>query len=243
MTLLALICVVRALLPVGNQTEFDALPERLDSALEAGATDIKVRFSPGTYFYGENHLSLTSRQYAPCSISLSGTKTYLVARDTEDGYSIDKGYIDLSSVRPIDIREPVRKARTWPLKVLFRKHVYRIKCREADRSPEEVRDWNIILSQWFKGAVYPVLEIRRGWLYFRKDRDYGTGIWSELRYGRCLPRYILCPPPRQEGLHACGVTCFLSVKDCTILRSGIRNTTCMDKRRAKQRTRAVNHSV
>ena len=231
MKLLTLIYLLaRVLLPVGNQAEFDALQERLDSVLEAGASDVEVRFSPGTFFYGENHLSLTSRQYAPCSISLSGTKTYLVARDTEDGYSMDKGYVDLTSMRPVDVREPVRKARTWPLKVLFRKHVYRIKCREADRSPEEVKDWNIILSQWFKGAVYPVLEIRRGWLYFRKDRDYGTGMWSELRYGRCLPRYILCPRPRQEDLHACGATCFLSVKDCAFSRLSLDGLTFLGNR-------------
>ena len=215
MTLLALITAVRVLLPVGSQADLDRLPQRLDSAFEAGASDVKVCFAPGTYFYGEGHLSLVSLTNPLCSLSFSGTDTYLVARDSVDGYSIDKGYVDLETALPVDIREPVRQARCWPLKVLFRKGVYRIRCKEADRSPEEVKDWHIILSQWFKGAIYPVVKIRRGWIYFRKDRDYGTGMWSELRYGRCFPRYILCHPPRQEGLYACGASCFLSVKDCT----------------------------
>ena len=230
MVILAFICAVRVLLPVGNQGEFDRLPERLDSVLHAGASEVEVRFSPGTFYFSENHLSLKSRQIPSCSISLSGSGTYLVARDAGDGYSIDKGYVDLVSHRPVDIREPVRKARSWPVKVLFRKGVYKIRCREADRSPDEVKGWNIILSQWFKGAVYPVLKIRHGWLYFRKDRDYGTGMWSELRFGRCLPRYILCHPPLQDALYACGATCFLSVEDCEFDRFCLEGITFLGNR-------------
>lgn len=230
MTILSVICQVGILLSVGNQTEFDRLPERLDSALLSGASAIEVRFAAGTFFYDENCISLVSRHNPRCSISISGAGTCLVARDTEDGYSIDKGYVDLEAARPVDIREPVRKARSWPLKVPFRKNVYKIRCREADRTPDEVKDWSIILSQWFKGALYPVLEIRHGWLYFRKDRDYGTGMWSELRYGRCLPRYILCHPPGQSGLHACGTTCFLSVKDSEFSRLSVQGLTFLGNR-------------
>jgi hypothetical protein len=88
-----------------------------------------------------------------------------------------------------------------------------VRCDEPDRNEDEVEGWHIILSQWFKGAVYPVEKIRRGWLFFRKDRDYGTGMWSELRFGRCLPRYILCHPPVRPDLHACGTSSFLAIRD------------------------------
>lgn len=230
MMILSVICWVGVLLSVGNQSEFDRLPERLDSVLDAGAASVEVHFASGTFFYGENCLTLHSRRNPNSSISISGSGTCLVARDTEGGYSIDKGYVDLEAAMPVDIRETVRKAGSWPLRVPFRRNVYKIRCREADRTPDEVKDWSIILSQWFKGALYPVLKIRNGWLYFRKDRDYGTGMWSELRYGRCLPRYILCHPPVEDGLHTCGTTCFLSVKDSEFSRLSVEGLTFLGNR-------------
>ena len=216
MPLLTLILAFLTVLPMENQASFDRLQERVDSVLAAGASEIEVRFSPGTFLFRENHLSVKDLQNPAFTLRLTGSDTRLVAAASDGNYHIDNGYVDLRTGVSVDIREPVRKAGFWPIKVLFRKCVYKIRCNEPDRSPDEVKDWHIILSQWFKGAVYPVLEIRRGWLYFRKDQDYGTGMWSELRFGRCLPRYILCHPPMQDGLHPCGTSRFLSMKDCTI---------------------------
>ena len=75
--------------------------------------------------------------------------------------------------------------------------------------------WAVIGRQTAAEAVYPVEKIAHGWLYFRREPDCGIGMWTELRFGRCLPRYILCRPPQRDDLHACRVSNFLTVRDCS----------------------------
>ena len=213
MTLLSFVLwTASAFLHVDGEADFAALPERLDSVLATGERSVCVELEPGLYKYDECFLSLEGLE--DLSLTITGEDAWLVAERSGDGYSRGYGYVDLAARVPVDVRNPVKRADFWPIPVLSRRGVYKIKCKEPDRTPEEVEGWTIILSQWFKGAVYPVVEIKNGWLYFRKDVDYGVGMWTELRYGRCLPRYILCTPPKREDLHPCGVSNFLTVKDC-----------------------------
>lgn len=201
---------------VRNQSDFDRIQLLIEEILSSGDTLADVRLSPGIYHFQEGHLRLSGLDLPGFHIRIYGEGALLTSVSTGPEYHLDKGYVDLEAREPVDIRERVAKAGSWPLPVPFSSGLYMIRCDEADRSTEEVEGWHIILSQWFKGAVYPVVKIRRGWLYFRKERDYGTGMWSELRFGRCLPRYILCHPPAQEGLHACGASNFLTVQDCRL---------------------------
>lgn len=199
---------------VRSQEDFDRLQENADMVSSSEDTLLEIRISPGQYFFDENHLLFAGIDRADLRVRIMAAGATLTARSTGDDYALEKGYVDLDSQDPKDIREPVCQAGSWPIPDLRNKGVYLIRCQEPDRSEEEVAGWHIILSQWFKGAVYPVVKIRNGWLFFRKDRDYGTGMWSELRFGRCLPRYILCHPPARKDLHPCGVSNFLTVKDC-----------------------------
>jgi len=198
---------------VRDQEDFDRLPAALKAVLESKDTLADIRISPGLYFYREGHLLLADVDRPDLRLRILGEGVVLTAMSTGQDYHLDKGYVDLSERAPVDIRDEVRKAGSWPVPVPFQKGMYMIRCDEPDRTEDEVEGWHIILSQWFKGAVYPVERISKGWLYFIRDKDYGTGMWSELRFGRCLPRYILCHPPVREGLHACGVSNFLTVKD------------------------------
>jgi len=70
----------------------------------------------------------------------------------------------------------------------------------------------LILSQWFVGAVYDVVKVSKGWIYFRRV-PYRTRIWSELRFGRCLPRYMLFSPRKAASAYPCAASNFLSVDD------------------------------
>lgn len=198
---------------VQNQSDFDVLQHSVDAVLSSGDTLADVRLSPGIYYYREKHLLLDGMVRPEFHLRISGKGAVLVAISTGREYHLDKGYVDMSAQEAVDVREQVRKAGSWPVPVPFRRGLFMIRCDEPDRSEEEMEGCHIILSQWFKGAVYPVEKIRRGWLFFRKEQDYGTGMWSELRFGRCLPRYILCHPPVRTDLHACGVSAFLTVTD------------------------------
>ena len=201
----------RETLLVSTQAEFDRFPSLLEDALSEGEVEVVIR--PGVYRFKEGHVSVEGWNYPTSRLSISGEGAVLLASGGGDAYDLDYGYVDTVSLRQVDVRHPVRKAGTWPIPVLFRKGVYKIRCDEPDLLPDEAADVRIILSQWFKGAVYPVVKIRRGWLYFRKDTDYGISMLSELRYGRCLPRYILCSPPQREDLYACQASNFLSIRD------------------------------
>lgn len=197
-------------LSVSDQAGFDCLPLRLEEELCNGSIHVLIR--PGVYYYDERFMELEHLDFPGSSLSISGKGAVLVASTGSGADVLDCGYVDTLALRPVDIRHPVRKAGSWPVPVLFRKDVYRIRCQESDLPPEEALGMKIILSQWFKGAVYPVEKIEGGWLYFRKDKDWGVPMWSELRFGRCLPRYILCPKPERADLYACRTSNFLSVR-------------------------------
>ena len=198
---------------IRSQADFDLIQHSVEAVLNSKDTVADIRISPGVYHFREGHLRLSDLDSPAFHLRIFGPGAVLTAMSTGPEYSLDKGYVDLETREPVDIREHVTKAGSWPVPVPFRRNLYMIRCDEPDRDEDEVEGWHIILSQWFKGAVYPVVKIRRGWLFFLKDRDYGTRMWSELRFGRCLPRYILCHPPVREDLHACGVSNFLTVQD------------------------------
>lgn len=208
--------LLSVILPVTSQQDFDRLGERIDSVLAAGERDVDVRMAPGTYFYRDGHLSLSDLQAPDAVIRLTGDGAVLVGAEDDGTYRFEKGYVDLSARCHVDVRQSVRRAKGWPVKCLFRRGVYKIRCDEVDLSREQAEEVKVILSQWYVGAVYPVVEIRNGFLYFRRDPAYRSGMWSEFRFGRCLPRYILCTPPRRQDLHACAASGFLSMDNCRV---------------------------
>ena len=205
--------LLTCILSVTGQQDFDRLDERIDSVLRAGEREVEVCFEPGTYFYREGHLHLSGIQAPDVTLRLKGNGAVLVGSEDGSGYSPKKGYADLTALAAVDVRQPVRKAGFWPLPCLFRKGMYKIPCHEPDLSEAEAADVRIILSQWFKGADYQVVRIRNGFLYFKRDTSPGTRIWSELRFGRCRPRYILCTPPERTDLHAAAASRFLLLED------------------------------
>lgn len=203
-----------AVVSVTDQASFDRLQERVDSVLRTPVEEVSVEFAPGVYYYREGQLRFCGLDRPDVTVRLSGSGAVLVAGDDGGGYDLETGYVDTDALEAVDVRDTVRKARSWPVPILGKKGLYKIRCREPDCPSDAAKGMQIILSQWFKGAVYPVEKIHRGWLYFRRERDYGVGMWTELRFGRCLPRYILCKPPRREGLHPCRFTNFLTVQEC-----------------------------
>lgn len=201
--------------PVTSQAGMDSLWVRVDVALRDGADTVDVVFAPGLFFFAENHLAWSGAVYPNVAFRIMGNGTTLVPVDSSETQPPSETcWLNLDDCSLVDARSSVRQAGFWPVPVLFKRGVYALRCHEEDRSEAECEGMQIILSQWFVGAVYPVLKIENGFIYFRKDRDYGTWILSELRYGRCLPRYILCPDEERAGLHRCGASAFLRLDRC-----------------------------
>ena len=202
-------------LPVTGQRDFDRLDERIDSVLATGERSIEVRFEPGTYFFGEEHLTFSVTDAGGVSLRLTGNGATLIgSRDSEDpAPAFRNGFVDLEKKAYFDALAPVKKAGFWPFRVPFSGGLYAVRAKgEADVSEADAAGMKIILSQWFVGAAYDVVKISRGWIYFRRV-PYRTRIWSELRFGRCLPRYMLFSPRKAASAYPCAASNFLSVDD------------------------------
>ena len=208
--------LLSVVLSVTGQQDFDRLDERIDSVLTAGEREVEVQFEPGTYFFREGHLALSGIQAPDVSLRLSGEGAVLVGASDGQGPAFEKGFVDLEGRKAFDALAPVRKVGFWPVRVPFRKGLYILRCKgEADVSEADAAGMKIILSQWFVGAVYDVVKISRGWVYFRRV-PYRTRIWSELRFGRCLPRYMLFSPRKAVDAYPCAASNFLSLEDASL---------------------------
>ena len=205
--------LLSVILSVTGQQDFDRLDDRIDAALATGVREVDVRIGPGTYFFREGHLSLSDLQLPETVVRLSGNGTVLVGAGDGQGPTFGNGFVDLDGRKAFDPLTPVRKAGFWPVRVPFRKGTYILRGKgETDVSEADAAGMKLILSQWFVGAVYDVVKISRGWIWFRRV-PYRTRIWSELRFGRCRPRYMLFSPRKAEGHHACSASNFFSVEN------------------------------
>ena len=198
---------------VTGQQDFDRLGERIDSVLAAGEREMDVCFAPGTYFFRDGHLRLSGVQAPDAVLRLRGNGAVLVGAQDGTGPAFENGFVDLEKRKAFEVLEPVKKAGFWPVRIPFRKGLYVLRCKgESDVSEADAAGMKLILSQWFVGAVYDVVKISRGWVWFRRV-PYRTRIWSELRFGRCLPRYMLFSPRKAASAYPCAASNFLTVEN------------------------------
>jgi hypothetical protein len=205
-----------AILSVAGQQDFDRLGERIDTVLSAGEREVNVRFAPGTYYFREGHLRLSGIEAPETIVRLSGEGAVLTGIEDGQGPMFCNGFVSREEQEAIDVLSPVRKAGFWPLRVPFRKDLYALRCKGLHNVSEaEAAGMKMVLSQWFVGAVYDVVRISRGWVFFRRV-PYRTRIWSELRFGRCLPRFMLFSPRNAASAYPCAASNFLSVENTRI---------------------------
>ena len=205
--------LLSVILPVTSQQDFDRLGERIDTLLSAGEREVDVCFAPGTYYFRDGHLRLSGIEAPETIVRLQGDGTILIGGEDGQGATFSCGFVNRERQEAIDVLGPVRKAGFWPLRVPFRKGLYAIRCKGLPSVSEAgAAGMKIVLSQWFVGAVYDVVKISRGWVFFRRV-PYRTRIWSELRFGRCLPRFMLFSPGKARSHYPCAASNFLSVEN------------------------------
>ena len=212
--MISLFCLLVSFL-VQSQLDFDRIPAVVQTALERGDSEVNIHLEKGVYFYGDQFLGIKGVDAPGVSLSISGEDAVLVASDGGNrDYSPAKGYVDLQALRHRDVRGPMRNTYFWPMKVPFRKNLYRIRCMETP--PDSLGEMSIQLTQWYISVRYPVEKITPTHIYFRRDKKYETGMLSELRFGRCMPRYRLCRAPADTSLYACSAVRFLTVGESTL---------------------------
>ena len=205
--------LLSVILPVTGQQDFDRLGERIDTLLLAGEREVEVRFAPGTYYFREGHLRLSGIEAPETIVRLKGDGAVLTGYEDGQGPTFSCGFVNRERREAIDVLGPVRKAGFWPLRVPFSEDLYVLRCKGLPNVSEVgAAGMKIVLSQWFVGAVYDVVKISRGWIFFRRV-PYRTRIWSELRFGRCLPRFMLFSPGKAGSHYPCAASNFLSVEN------------------------------
>ena len=205
-----------------TQADLDSLQGRWTRILETETDSLVLAFGEGTFFYGEKFLDFTGVRMPGTVLEIRGQGTTLVARSAEGRKTIDCAFVDLDAIRHTYLFTAPKQARFWTFPALFRKDRFILPVKEKNLPAEAADGLKIILSQWFVGAVYPVEKIRNGFLYYRMQPKYRTRFWEELRYGRCLPRYMLCPAKADERLHRCGISAFLVMEDCDFASVSVR---------------------
>lgn len=204
----------REVIRLETQADLDSLSGKWTRFLEMETDSLVLAFGEGTFFYGERFLDFTGARKPGTVLEIRGQGTTLVARSAEGRETIDCAFVDLDALRHTCLFSAPKQARFWTFPALFRKNRFLLPVQEKNLPAEAADGLKIILSQWFVGAVYPVEKIRNGFLYYRMQPKYRTRFWEELRYGRCLPRYMLCPGKADERLHRCGTSTFLVMVDC-----------------------------
>ena len=217
---LSLAVAVPEVIPVRTQAEFDAFPEKLENLLPETAS-VRVEFGPGTFFFKDNHLDLSGLSCAGVEVVLSGNDTRLVAADGGSAvpFSPGDGWVDLEKDTDVSRMGPVHSALFYPIPALRHRGRFRLLCQEPDLSEEEAADVYMVLTQWFQGALYKVVKIAGEIALLEKVGEHPTAWYTELRFGRCLPRYRMINHPVDrpaETPHRSLASTFCRVDGCRL---------------------------
>ena len=233
-------------LRIASQEEFRGLGNEIIRQIAAGEKDIDVSFVPGTYFFPDNLISLIEVDAPGVSITLDGSGSsflgeggYFCNGNEAGEYNFRTGWTELFRGMPADMRGPVGLCRFYPIPTNFARTSFRIPTREKDLSEEDAKDVYVIITQWYKGIVFKVDKIKRGWIYYHETEPSLTKWYTELRFGRCLPRYQMLNRPDGEicirdgrlhtiaALYRSDASCFLRVRSSRLGCLSIRNC-CFD---------------
>jgi len=195
-------------LHVETQEEFDKLSVCIKEYVSEGEKEIDVQFVPGVYYFREGHLDFSDVQWPGVHVSIGGNGACFVGKgqlvrpgDAVGSYDRAAGWLDAADLEPKDMDGRIRSARFFPIPRLFRTKSFRLPTYETDMDEEEAKDVYVIVTQWFKGEVYKVDRIHRGFIYYHRIHYAGTPWYSELRFGRCLPRYRLVNAPGRQEIY------------------------------------------
>lgn len=200
---------------VKTHADFNRLSARISEALQ-GKDDVEVIFSPGVYYFQENHLSLQNLQYPDQKVVIRCDGAVFLPAGNGPVEWTDV-YIDPVTLRSFSHLSEVKQVLRRPEIVDAKTGLCRVKTREKPLSSAKAHGKKLILTQWYTSGVYDLLKIERNYLYFKADRVTSDGNPqfdpdSDYKYGRVLPRYVLADVSAlPEGLHRGTASRFLTV--------------------------------
>lgn len=237
---------VRAI-EVRNQQDFDGLGKEIQKALDDHVSRVEVTFRTGTYFFSENHINLDTPDAPNTTVFLDGNGSILLGKGddyqlrggqapfagkylpTDGFYSVDNGKL-------LSAYSLVRKAQS--VVVSAGKGIYRMKVSEKNLDKKKCKDVYVVLSEWYRSHCYPVVEIKKGYLYFKSEDSLEEMNW-DIRYGQTFPKYVFVNHPKygdvsvsggtvrssSARIHRCVASTFLRIWSGRLGRMEVRNFT------------------
>lgn len=229
-------------LRISSQEDFKELGKKISGQIAAGEKEITVSFEKGTYYFPDNLITLVETEAPEVAIKIDGNGSSFIGEgavlsndDATGDYRFETGWTEMESGMPKDMRGPVELCRFYPIPTNFARTSFKILTHEPDLTAQQAKDVYVIITQWYKGIVFKVDKIKRGWIYYHEIEPSPTKWYAELRYGRCLPRYQMLNRPEglisvQAGklcttkeLYRSDASCFVYVKDSRLGSLSIRN--------------------
>ena len=198
----------RMVIQVSSQKEFERLNENVHKSLKDGFEDIQVVFSPGVFYFNEEHIRLASYDNPSLSISFIGNNTTLIADGREfypshysslellySGSDDCFGKTYLSNTNElIDIDGEVMMSSSLVEVVDKDKKLCRIKTHYNGPMTTGMK---ILITEWYKSSVYTVIAVKNSFIYFTANdlnispsyHCYNVNLDYGFSRGKCFPRY------------------------------------------------------
>lgn len=247
--LLLLPVIVRAkvTISISNQKSFPLLQKELEEAIASGETDIVINIRAGEYVFKEQQISLKDVNNPNLRIQIHGEKAILIPeginynhKDNKvGGLNIYHGWMD--GMNDLPIWSNIKKTEQLIEVINLDDKICRLKSLTPIKDSDG-RNQNILITQWYKSGVYPILKIEDNYIYFKatdlaksvyKKNEYN--INDDFNYQGKYPRYklnnvdlgvdgklllskkgkMLFPQGISE-VHECKVSTFLILDNCRI---------------------------
>lgn len=211
LSLLATVVVLQlqaVVIRVEGQKDFNSLMSLVNNAVSKGEKSITVEFHPqGYYYFAENHLDITNRQWGGVSLTIHGNGATLasVGKNYSNGqaylgvFSVDKGFVNFkhgdapfwNDLLQADGQIDVVNKQTKLCRLTSLDDI-------DDLPANRCRNVYINVTQWFKSSVYKVNYIKDNEIYFTAgDLAFNQGrdcysVNLDYGFGQKHPRFRLC---------------------------------------------------
>ena len=206
---------------VSSQTDFDKLSTSIVTLIKAGDDSITVNLAPGYYYYKNKHILLQGINRPHLSIRFTGRNAVVMGQGGKVNNFSRYEYLYLDGQNLVDSWTEFYQAKDTIEIVDAKKHLCRIK-HEGLADQKEVRNKQIQVTLWFKSAMFPITEVKNGFVYFNAGEyatpinGYAQTINYDYAYAKKYPRYRLFGFSKTNEVYECRAACFLDIEDSKI---------------------------
>lgn len=206
----------KATITVSNQRDLYSIRPRIDQRLKEGFNDITVRFQPGTYYYRNEQVNLTGKQYEGIALHFEGNGAVLIGEgrrydtpgESSTTFSRYNGYITKDGDY-LSVWGPVLESDCLAEVVDEESRLCRVHYGLlSDMNEDQCKSSHITLTESFDGKVFGIRRIEDGWVYFvasnlaKLTKDL-YNINHDYYSGKRFPRFRLCNTTSYAGDITC----------------------------------------